>query len=111
MYRVGMSSTRTKSSPLLSLESMSQAAACLRTLAHPQRLRMVQMLLGGEYTVGELARACGIAPHVASEHLGRMRDRGLLESERRSREVYYKVADQGLAGIMACVENRFGNSS
>lgn len=104
-----MRSTRTKSSPLLSLEGMTQAAACLRTLAHPHRLQMIQMLLREEYTVGELARACGIAPHVASEHLGRMRDRGLLESERRSREVYYQIAEEGLASIMACIENRFGN--
>ncbi len=86
---------------------MSRAAACLRTIAHPHRLRMIQMLLGDEYTVGELARACGIAPHAASEHLGRMRDRGLLQSERRGREVYYQIAEQGLASIMSCIENRF----
>ena len=93
---------------LLDLEAMAQAAGCLKTLAHPHRLRMIQMLLGGEYTVGQLAEACGIAPHAASEHLGRMRDRGLLGAERRSREVYYQIAEQGLASIMDCIEKRFG---
>lgn len=92
----------------LDLEALHQAASCLRTLAHPHRLRMVQMLLDSEYTVGELAKACEIAPHAASEHLGKMRDRGLLAAERRSREVYYRVAEPGLASIMACVESKFG---
>lgn len=85
-----------------------EVAECLRTLAHPHRLRMVQMLLAGEYTVGELAEACEIPSHMASEHLGRMKDRGLLRSERRGRRIYYQVAEKGLRGIMECIEARFG---
>ena len=94
-------------SELTSLEGMTQAARCLRTLAHPHRLRMVQMLLRGEYAVGELADACGIPSHMASEHLGKMRDRGLLESERRGRQMFYSIAEPHLQSIMDCVEARF----
>lgn len=94
----------------LSLEALTQAAECLRTLAHPHRLRMVEMLLEGEYTVGALAEACEIPSHMASEHLGRMKDRGLLRMERRGRCVYYSVAEEGLSGIMNCVEKRFGDT-
>lgn len=93
---------------LSSIEALTEAAECLKTLAHPHRLRMVQMLLAGEYSVGELAEACDIPSHMASEHLGLMKDRGLLKSERRGRSVYYLIAEEGLAGIVACVEKRFG---
>jgi DNA-binding transcriptional ArsR family regulator len=93
---------------LTSLDAMGKASECLRTLAHPHRLRMVQMLLRGEYAVGELAEACGIASHIASGHLGRMKDRGLLTAERRGRNMYYRIAEKGLSGIMDCVESRFG---
>ena len=96
---------------LLSLEALAQAAECLRTLAHPVRLRMVQMLLHDEYTVGALAEACGIPSHMASEHLGRMKDRGLLRSERRGRRIYYSIAEPGLAGILECIEHRFGQQT
>ena len=96
-----------KARKLISLKAMGEAAECLRTLAHPCRLRMVQMLLSGEYTVGELAEACEIPSHMASEHLGLMRDRGLLTSERRGRSMYYSVSEEGLRGIMDCIENRF----
>ena len=54
---------------LTELESLGQAAECLRTLAHPHRLRMVQMLLQGDFAVGDLAEACGLPSAMASEHL------------------------------------------
>src|SRR5215831_14213245 len=57
---------------LTPLEALEQAAECLKTLAHPHRLRMVQMLLRGRYTVGELAEACGKLSHrvaAPQEHL------------------------------------------
>ena len=92
---------------LTSLEGLAQAAECLKTLAHPHRLRMVQMLLRGEHTVGALAEACGIPSHMASEHLGKMKDRGLLNAERRGRQIFYQIAEPHLANIMACVEVRF----
>jgi len=92
----------------MDLECLTEAAECLRTLAHPHRLRMVEMLLGGRYTVGELAEACGIPSHMASEHLRLMKDRRLLDCRRDGRRTYYRVVEKGLAGLMRCVEGRFG---
>jgi ArsR family transcriptional regulator, zinc-responsive transcriptional repressor len=94
--------------PLTDLAALEQAAECLRTLAHPHRLRIVQMLLRGRYTVGELAAACGIPSHMASEHLRLMQRSGFLASERDGRKAYYRIAEPHLADIMACVEGRFG---
>ena len=48
---------------LIDMKNLQQAAECLRTLAHPVRLRMVQMMLLGEFTVGELAEVCQIPSH------------------------------------------------
>lgn len=93
---------------LTSLEALGQAAECLRALAHPHRLRMIQMLLGGKFTVGELAEACEIPSHMASEHLRLMQRCGFLKPEKDGRCVYYAVAEPHLANIMACVEARFG---
>ncbi len=93
---------------LTSLDALAQAAECLKTLAHPHRLRMVQMLLQGRYTVGELADACEIPSHMASEHLRLMQRCGLLSAEKVGRKAYYQIAEKHLANIMACVEARFG---
>lgn len=99
---------RTRTLKLVPLAALEEAAECLRTLAHPHRLRMVQMLLSHEHTVGELAAACDIQSHMASEHLRLMKDRGLLTSRRDGRNTFYRVEETGLKSIMACVEKRFG---
>jgi len=93
---------------LLPLEDLSTAAECLKTIAHPHRLRMIQMMLHGRYTVGELAEACEIPPHMASEHLRLMQRCGMLSSEREGRRAYYRVAEPHLQDILRCVEGRFG---
>ena len=104
-----MTTTKTiKKLKLTSLESLTQAAECLRTLAHPHRLRIVQMLLQGRFAVGELAEACEIPSHMASEHLRLMQHCGLLQSERDGRKIYYEIAEKHLGNIMKCVESRFG---
>lgn len=96
--------------PKGSPEAFAAAAECLRTLAHPVRLRMVQLLLQGRYTVGELAEDCGVPDNVASEHLRLMQRCGFLSSQREGRRVYYQVAEPHLQNIMQCVENRFLSS-
>src|SRR3954469_24026242 len=103
----------TKSKPakapgLTPLDALAQAAECLKTLAHPHRLRMVQMLLQGRYTVGELAKACGIPSHMASEHLRLMQRCGFLTNEKAGRNAFYQVVETHLANIIACIEARFG---
>lgn len=98
---------KTQQPALLNMAALEQAAACLKMIAHPHRLRMIQMLLGGDYTVGELAEACEILPHAASTHLRLMQHCGLLDSQREGRQVYYSVAEPHLAELMQCVEGRF----
>ena len=100
--------TKQAGKKLTNLDALRQAAECLRILAHPHRLRMVQMLLRGEYTVGELAESCQIAPHMASEHLRTMQHCGFLDSQKEGQRRYYHVVEPHLANIMKCVESRFG---
>ena len=93
---------------MTSLDQLNQAAECLRVLAHPHRLRMIQMLLQGRFTVGQLAEACGIPHAMASEHLRLMQRCGFLTSQREGRCTYYQVVEPHLERILGCVEDRFG---
>ncbi|MFM7038251.1 MAG: ArsR/SmtB family transcription factor [Planctomycetaceae bacterium] len=96
---------------LTDLDSLSQAAECLRVLAHPHRLRMIQMLLSGNYTVGELAESCDLPTAMASEHLRLMQRCGFLDSEKDGRRVFYQVVEPHLKNIMKCIEERFDKRS
>ncbi|MCA9064182.1 MAG: winged helix-turn-helix transcriptional regulator [Planctomycetaceae bacterium] len=101
----------TKKLKLTDLEAMGEAAECLRTLAHPHRLRMIQLLLQGSFPVGELAQACGLPSAMASEHLRLMQRCGFLTSQKDGRQVFYQVAESHLGRILACIEERFGTTS
>jgi DNA-binding transcriptional ArsR family regulator len=93
---------------LTDLDALGEAAECLRTLAHPHRLRMVQMLLQGEFPVSDLAKACGLPSAMASEHLRLMQRCGFLTSDKVGRQVFYRVSEPHLKSILKCVEERFG---
>ena len=99
--------TKPAKKPVGDMQAFAEAAECLKALAHPARLRMVQLLLHGRYTVGELAEDCGVPDNVASEHLRLMQRCGFLTSEREGRKVFYQVAEPHLANIMDCIESRF----
>jgi len=97
-----------KRKKLLDLEALGQAAECLKTIAHPHRLRMIEMLIQERYTVGELADACEIPSHMASGHLRLMQHCGLLSNQREGRRNYYQIAELHLKSIMDCIQTRFG---
>lgn len=104
-----MSKTKVKRTTKKQMDALSEAAECLRALAHPHRLRIVQLLLSEvPYTVNELASACGITQPMTSDHLRLMQRCGFLTSQKDGRTVYYTVAEPHLASLMACVTERFG---
>ena len=90
---------------MLSYEVLEKASSCLKVIAHPVRLRMIELLLENEYTVGDLAELCEVKQNVASEHLRLMQNCGLMCSERRGRKVFYQVAQVHLSLILDCIRN------
>ncbi|ODA34934.1 ArsR/SmtB family transcription factor [Planctopirus hydrillae] len=87
-------------------EVFDRIAERLRILAHPHRLRMVEMLLAGKYSVGELAESCSIPSHMASEHLRLMQHCGLLGSEKEGRYTYYRIAEPNLQRLLSCLKDQ-----
>jgi DNA-binding transcriptional ArsR family regulator len=73
-------------------------AALGRTLGDTHRARFVLALLGGqELTAGELAARAGASPSLASAHLARLLDSGLVSVRKRGRQRYYRLASQEIA--------------
>jgi DNA-binding transcriptional ArsR family regulator len=96
---------------LLGWEALDQATQCLKSVAHPIRLRILELLMSGEYSVGELADLCEVDQPTASGHLAQLRNRGILRQERQGRQVYYRVAAPAIGGIVTCMRTNFGPSS
>lgn len=94
---------------LLPMEVLTEAAECLKIMAHPVRLRMVDLLMQGDWRVQDLSERCAVRPHQACEHLRLMKGCGLLSSERRGREVYYHIENPQLPMLLECIRRNCGN--
>jgi len=86
---------------------LRRCGAALRTLAHPERLRIVEVLESGPLSVGELTDALGRPQATVSQHLMRLRAHGLVRAERRGREVRYAIAQAGCLSILGCIRSHF----
>lgn len=82
---------------------LEQAAAVLKVLAHPHRLKMVELLSRRRYSVGELAEQLQLAPNAVSQHLNQMKDRGILSVEREGRTAYYRVTNPNAGNVIRCI--------
>ncbi|MET9322389.1 metalloregulator ArsR/SmtB family transcription factor [Streptomyces sp. NPDC003038] len=96
--------------PLTSAE-LSQAdaekmAVMFKALADPVRLRLFSKVAshaGGEACVCDIADV-GVSQPTVSHHLKKLREAGLLTSERRGTWVYYKVEPSVVAAMSALLD-------
>jgi DNA-binding transcriptional ArsR family regulator len=78
--------------------SYDDAAELLRALAHPVRLRIVDLLEEGELCVKRLEQLLGVSQSSVSQHLSRLRYAGLIESEAWASRVLPLGRDRGGRG-------------
>lgn len=66
-------------------------AEFFRTLGHPARIRILELLSERDHAVHELVEALGIEPSNLSHQLAVLRRTSLVRSHRRGSEVVYSV--------------------
>jgi DNA-binding transcriptional ArsR family regulator len=76
-------------------------AEFLRALAHPLRIRILELLAPGDLTVGELVRQTGAEPSHVSQQLAVLRSADVLESRREGPHVTYHVVDPRIFHLLA----------
>lgn len=77
-------------------------AAMFKGLAHPVRIRILEMLsTSPEVSVTELREETGLEQAHLSQHLAVLRTHRLVDSERRASHVYYRLADRRVADLLS----------
>ncbi|MBN2128841.1 MAG: winged helix-turn-helix transcriptional regulator [Sedimentisphaerales bacterium] len=84
-------------------ELATHAAEVLKAVAHPLRLQIVEILEGGERSVGEIADALGEKQAITSQQLNLMKDKGVLASRREGAKVYYRIENPNVVRVLGCV--------
>jgi ArsR family transcriptional regulator len=73
------------------------AALRFRALGDETRLRLLEILAGGERCVADLMDALGLGQSLVSHHLRALREAGLVTVRRDGRWVYYTISEPALA--------------
>jgi ArsR family transcriptional regulator len=90
-----------------SLVPLSEVKAELfKALAHPARVRVLEVLTDGERSVGELQPLVGIEMSHLSQQLGVLRRAGLVSTRKEGSSVFYSHRDP-LVGELLLVAKRF----
>lgn len=79
-------------------------AEFLKALAHPIRIRVLELLAEGERSVGDLVEEIGAEPSHVSQQLGVLRGKGLVAARRNGSNVYYSAKDPRIFHLLAIVK-------
>jgi len=75
-------------------------AEFFKGLAHPLRIRILELLRGGPLSVGQLQDAIGVPASTISQQLAVLRGRNIVVTERRGTTVIYRVRDSELFELL-----------
>ncbi|MHA3701167.1 ArsR/SmtB family transcription factor [Jatrophihabitans sp. YIM 134969] len=81
--------------------AMPEASAALfKALAHPARVRVVELLAEREQTIGELAADTGLELSHLSQQVSVLRRAGMVSSRRVRSQVVCQLADPHIGGLL-----------
>ena len=75
-------------------------AKLFRGFSDPSRLSILEALRDGPLTVGEVVQATGLTQSNVSNHLGCLRDCGLVTAEAQGRFVHYELSDKRVEQLL-----------
>ncbi|SVC14824.1 uncharacterized protein METZ01_LOCUS267678 [marine metagenome] len=88
---------------LLSVEFLQQASNVIKTLGHPQRLKIIEFLDTEEKSVGQIQEHLNVSQPLASQHLRHMHRRGIVKYRREGTSFFYSIASEFIYKILECV--------
>lgn len=75
-------------------------AEFFKSLAHPLRIHILELLRDGRVNVGHLQEAIGVPASSLSQQLTFLRSRNVLSAERQGNVVFYAVTDPGVLRLL-----------
>jgi DNA-binding transcriptional ArsR family regulator len=85
-------------------------AEIIRPIAHPDRIRLIELLGCGELTVTDLGVMLGLPATRVSQHLGILRLCRIVEARVGGRNRYYRLRSPEFAAWIAGLADLFGDS-
>jgi DNA-binding transcriptional ArsR family regulator len=84
-------------------------AGFFRALAHPVRIRILELLVKGDRTVQELQEALGLDQPVVSQQLAVLRSNNIVSGRKEGVSVRYAVRDPLVGQLLETARRIFDN--
>lgn len=85
-------------------QAVSLKAKLFRGFADSSRLSILETLRSGPMTVSDIVTATGLSQSNVSNHLGCLRDCGLVEVEQQGRYAYYRLNGQQVGQLLSLAD-------
>ena len=100
---LGVTISSSENDGVLQADFLNKASTIIKTLGHPQRILIINLLRDSEQSVTSIQEKIGLSQPVTSQHLALMRSRGILSSRKDGTTHYYSIANPFIEKILECV--------
>lgn len=95
--------------PMIAGELQTFKAQFFRALAHPARIRMLEILVRGGRTVQELQEALTLDQPIVSQQLAVLRNQGIVSAQKEGSSVRYTLRDPLVGDLLDVARRIFNN--
>jgi DNA-binding transcriptional ArsR family regulator len=99
--------TQTQDGLITEDDDIAKAAHCLKAMSHPLRLKILCTLGSSKVSVQDIVEQVGTTQSNISQHLGILRDKGILASKKDANRVYYYVDDERTLQLIKLMKELF----
>jgi len=94
---------------MLQQEKLEMGASMLRAMAHPMRIAIIELLTATKrLSVTEIYEQLSIEQPSASHHLNLLKNKGVLESKREGKKIFYSLKHEKLKEIINSLDRCLG---
>ncbi|HYC38222.1 MAG TPA: metalloregulator ArsR/SmtB family transcription factor [Usitatibacter sp.] len=88
-------------------DNIREASAAMQAMGHPLRLKILCLVGNQELSVLEIVDAVGTTQSNISQHLGVLREHGLLVARKEANKVFYRIDDPRVLKMIALTREIF----
>ena len=88
-------------------ENIREASEAMQAMAHPLRLKILCLVGNQELSVLEIVDAVGTTQSNISQHLGILRDHGILLARKDANKVFYRIEDPRILKMISLTREIF----
>ena len=90
----------------LDIDRVEKIAFVLKTIAHPMRVGIIDLLSQNEkMSVNEITAYLGLEQSLTSHHLANLKMKGVLGSKREGKNIFYFLKMKEVVDIVAILED------